>query len=123
MTSRPTETMRKTLFVLLASALIAGACTNDSGDRDEEPSRGPGSSSESPSALPADIVGVDLFEAVTQLERQGYEVRFGDGVSESERGYATGLQTHPTVEVVDFELEGSVVVITDAACPDKREVC
>lgn len=111
------------MFVLLTSALISGACTNDYADQGRAPSRSPGLSTDSPPEAIPDIDGLDLLEAVRQLKRGGYEVRFEDGVSKSERAYATGRQTHPTVEVVEFEVDGNVIVITDAACPDNRDVC
>lgn len=72
------------------------------------------------------MVGVDLVKAIAKLEAEGLAVDVS-ALSKIERGYATGFQTHPRVQVIDLDPspgtevnQGTSVTILDAECPPRK---
>ena len=70
-----------------------------------------------------DVMGQDLVRAVARLEEAGLDVDLS-ALPEAARGYATGFQTHPRVQVVEMDPppgtlvdKGTEVAILRAECP------
>lgn len=106
--------------VALAGLLFVG-CTQEAADPAPSPDVQE-TDSASAVAVP-DVISLDLRKAVNTLQGAGLTVDLS-ALSKSERGYATGQQTHPRVWVVEMDPppgteveEGTSIVILKAECP------
>lgn len=118
------------LGVLIVTLVSVAGCTSDEG-RSPIGQPVPEANTEERSIQVPDVIGVDLVKAIARLE----EARLAVDVSalpKSFRGYATGLQTHPRVQVTHMDpppganvREGTTIAILHAKCPARksRNVC
>jgi hypothetical protein len=123
--------MKKLSLALLSLLSLVGFTCGDSGPHPPPP---PEATDTSPAQVDGvqvpDVIGVDLVKARVRLEQRGFEVDLS-ALPKTVRGYATGFQTHPRVQVTRMDplpgttvQQGATIVILDAECPPRKDdVC
>lgn len=112
----------KRLFVLLALALTVGACTSDSSTGEDECSP---DAACAPTVSVPDVVGLDIFKAVNELEEAGLAVDVS-ALPKRERAYSR-RENHPRMRVVEMDPppgtrveEGTSIAILETECVPGR---